>query len=35
MERITELTLGKNPKWNDEEELEEIFDILMNGIRPK
>jgi TetR/AcrR family transcriptional regulator len=27
--------IGKNPKWNDDEELEEIFDILMNGIRPK
>jgi TetR/AcrR family transcriptional regulator len=24
-----------NPKWNDEEEIAEIFDILMNGIGPR
>jgi alcohol dehydrogenase class IV len=27
--------IGANPKWNDEEEIGEIFDILMNGIGPR
>lgn len=27
--------IGKNPKWNDDEEIDQIFDILMNGIRPE
>lgn len=27
--------MGANPKWNDEDEIEEIFDILMNGIGPR
>ncbi len=27
--------MGTNPKWNDEDEIEEIFDILMNGISPR
>lgn len=27
--------MGTKPKWNDEEEIEEIFDILLNGIGPR
>lgn len=27
--------MGANPKWNDENEIEEIFDVLMNGIGPR
>ncbi|MBK8205093.1 MAG: helix-turn-helix transcriptional regulator [Bdellovibrionales bacterium] len=27
--------MGSNPKWNDEDEIAEIFDILMNGIGPR
>lgn len=27
--------MGTNPKWNDEDEIEKIFDILMNGISPR
>lgn len=27
--------MGANPKWVDEEEIEEVFDILMNGIGPR
>lgn len=27
--------MGTNPKWNDEDEIEEIFDILINGIGPR
>lgn len=27
--------MGTNPKWNDDDEVEEIFDILMNGIGPR
>lgn len=26
--------MGANPKWNDEDEIKEIFDILMTGIGP-
>ncbi|MBK9040602.1 MAG: TetR/AcrR family transcriptional regulator [Bdellovibrionales bacterium] len=27
--------MGSNPKWNDEDEIAEIFDVLMNGIGPR
>lgn len=27
--------MGAKPKWNDEEEINEIFDILINGIGPR
>lgn len=26
--------MGSSPKWNDQEELEQILDILLNGIKP-
>lgn len=26
--------LGSSPKWNDQEELDQILDILLNGIKP-
>jgi hypothetical protein len=27
--------MGSSPKWNDEEELEQILDILLNGLAGK
>jgi predicted regulator of Ras-like GTPase activity (Roadblock/LC7/MglB family) len=26
--------MGSSPKWNDQEELDQILDILLNGVKP-
>jgi TetR/AcrR family transcriptional regulator len=31
---LTKHVLGSSPKWNDQEELDQILDILLNGIKP-